>query len=77
MGYSTIIAAAIIMLTGLATILTTGLTSMETIPSTITEQVQSAEEKLGEACSLGKIVEVDSHTFRLNITNTDDIALAW
>jgi hypothetical protein len=65
------------MLTGLATILTTGLTSMETIPSTITEQVQSAEEKLGEACSLGKIVEVDSHTFRLNITNTDDIALAW
>jgi len=77
LGYSTIIAAAIIMLTGLATILTTGLTSMETIPSTITEQVQSAEEKLGEACSLGKIVEVDSHTFRLNITNTDDIALAW
>lgn len=77
MGYSTIIAAAIIMLTGSATILTPGLTSMETIPSTITEQVQSADEKLGEAYSLGKIVEVDSHTFRLNITNTDDIALAW
>ena len=79
MGYSTIIAAAfaaIIMLTGLATILTTGITSMDTITTSITDQVQTAEAKLGEKCSLGKIVEVDSHSFRLNVTNTGDVAFA-
>jgi len=79
LGYSTIIAAAfaaIIMLTGLATILTTGITSMDTITSSISEQVATAEEKLGEECTLGKIVGVDSHTYRVNVTNTGDSLLS-
>jgi len=78
LGYSTIIAAAfaaIIMLTGLATILTTGITSMDTITSSISEQVATAEEKLGEKCTLGKIVGIDSHTYRVNVTNTGDSLL--
>jgi len=79
LGYSTIIAAAfaaIIMLTGLATILTTGLTTMEDLTGSITEQVQTSEAKLGESCKLGNVVEVDSHTFRVNVTNTGDSALS-
>lgn len=79
MGYSTIIAAAfaaIIMLTGLATILTTGLTTMEELTGSITEQVQTSEEKLSESCKLGNVVEVDAHTLRVNVTNTGDAAIS-
>lgn len=79
MGYSTIIAAAfaaIIMLTGLATILTTGMSSLDTITGSITEQVESVEVKLAEDCTLGKIREIDAHTFRVNVTNTGDVALS-
>ncbi len=75
MGFSTTIAAAfaaIIMISGLVIILTTGMSSLDTITSSISDQVNSAETKLGASCSLGKIIEVNSTTIRMNVTNTGE-----
>ncbi len=63
------------MITGLVIILTTGMSSLDTITNSISNQVSSAELKLGETCSLGRLVEVDGHTVRMNITNTGDTPL--
>jgi archaellum component FlaF (FlaF/FlaG flagellin family) len=75
LGFSTTIAAAfaaIIMISGLVIILTTGMSSLDSITSSISDQVTRAETKLGETCSLGRIIQVNSNTIRMNITNTGE-----
>jgi len=72
LGYSTTIGAtfaAIILVTGLAIMVTSSVSIMDSLTTTLTDQVSHSGERLNERCSLDEWTKIDGNTIRLNVTN--------
>ena len=78
MGYSTTVAAAfsaMIVLVGVVAIVSTSVSSLETISETIERQVGLSINKLEEGCKIDSLLTLNSTTFRFNVTNSGQTSI--
>ncbi len=78
MGQSTTVAAAfsaMIIILGMITIVSTSVSSLETISGTIGRQINMSINKLEERCTIDSLIIYNSTSFRFNVTNSGQTSI--